>query len=96
MCSCIKLLVFTCSPVGLAVGLILDAFKALVLQGGGNGNTKVGDGVCPVLQVETVARGVQPVDGCQSVKMILPRLVGIEGVDTSSDTPWHVIYCQRK
>lgn len=73
----------------LIVGLILDAFKALGCDGG---SAQVGDGVGPVLQVESVTRGVQAVDGCQSVKVVLPRLVGVEGVDASSHASWHVVY----
>lgn len=80
----------------LVVRLVLDAFKApgRVLEGVKRG-TEVGDGVSTVLKVETVARGVQTVDSGQSVKMVLPRLVGIEGVDASSHAPRYVINYRR-
>lgn len=85
---------FTCSPVRLVVGLILNAFKTLGRQRGVNdGSAEVSDGVGTVLQVETVARGVQPVDGRQPVEMVLPRLVSIEGIDASSDAPRDMVYC---
>lgn len=81
----------------LVVGLVFEAFKAQgrVLQGAGNGGTEVGDGVSTVLQVETVARGVQAVDSGQPVEMFLPRLVGIEGVYASSSAPRYVINCEK-
>lgn len=81
----------SCSPVGLVVRLIFDAFKTLGLQRVDDGSAKVGDGVCPVLQVETVTRGVQTVNGGQPVEMVLPRLVGIEGVDASSHASRYVV-----
>lgn len=91
------LLVFTCSPVRFVVGFIFDSFQAVQgsQQGldGVGGRAQVGDGVCPVLEVETVARGVQTVDGSQAVQMVLPRLVRVEGVDTAAHTPRDVVHC---
>lgn len=77
----------------LVVRLVLNAFKAAgrELQGADSGGAVVSDGVGTVLQVETVARGVQTVDSGESVKMVLPCLVGIEGVYTSSGAPRYVI-----
>lgn len=89
-----KRLVFTCSPVGLIVGLIFDAFQALGLEVG-DGGAEVGDGVRAVLQIEAVAGWVQPVNGGQPIKMVLPRLVSVEGVHATAGAPRHVVYCQK-
>lgn len=75
----------------LIVGFIFDAFEALGC--GGDGGAQVGDGVGPVLQVESVAGGVQAVDGGQPVEVVLPRLVRVEGVHVSAHAPGHVVYC---
>lgn len=77
----------------LVVWFIFDAFKAQGLRGANNGSAQVSDGVCSVLKVKTIARGVQPVDGSQPVKMVQPRLVGVEGINASSDAPRYMIYC---
>lgn len=82
----------SCSPVRLRVRLVFDAFEAPGLVWAADGSAQVGDGVSPVLKVETVTRGVQAVDGCQPVEMVLPSLVSIEGIDASSHTPRYMVY----
>lgn len=87
--------------MGLVVGLVFDAFKAPGLTGSAqwgvhDWGAQVGDGVCAVLKIETVAGWVQSVDGRQSVEMILPRLVGVEGVNSPSDATRHMVYCREK
>lgn len=76
----------------LIVGFVLDALEALGVWGG-EGSAEVGDGIGAVLKVEAVTGGVQAVDGRHAVQVVLPRLVRVEGVNSSPHTPWHVVNC---
>lgn len=80
--------------MGLVVGFIFDAFKAAGRAAGcAHDGAQVGDGVGAVLEVETVAGWVEPVDGRQPVEMVLPRLVCVEGVHPPADAARYMVYC---
>lgn len=77
----------------LVVGFILDALEALGLHGGGW--AQVGDGVRAVLKIQSVAGGVQSVDGGHAVQMVLPGLVRVKDVNPAACAPWDVVNCGR-